>query len=173
MTKNKKDKNQKTDLENIRKLLDEIDDNLQAVRKFLFSSAYQKDLIVLKKDKDGRIIEGIFNGENMLDKDQKVYIIPPNYASKSKLVPGDILKLTISSDGSYIYKQIGPVERKTIIGILEKNNNRYHVKSDDKKYQVLSASVTYFKANEGDKLTIIIPKNKESDWAAVENLIEK
>lgn len=168
-----KEKNTKGDLEKIRHLLDRIDDDLAVVRKFLFSASYQQEILTLKKDKDGKIIEGVFNGENMMDKDNHTHIVPPNYASKSKLVAGDILKLTINSDGSYIYKQIGPVERKNIIGILEKNNNRYYVKSEGKNYQVLTASVTYFKAQEGDKLTIVIPKNKESDWAAVENVITK
>jgi hypothetical protein len=33
--------------------------------------------------------------------------------------------------------------------------------------------VTYFKAEEGDSLTIIIPEKGESEWAAIENIINK
>src|SRR3989344_3463282 len=58
------------------------------------------------------IIEGVFDGQNMVGPDGKLYSVPANYASKSKLVEGDLLKLTISPDGSFIYKQIGPVERE-------------------------------------------------------------
>src|SRR4030042_5020393 len=57
---------------------------------------------------EGKVIEGIFDGQYMIDKDGKKYPIPANYASKSKLVAGDVMKLTILSDGSFVYKQIGP-----------------------------------------------------------------
>src|SRR5690606_16926125 len=42
-----------------------------------------------------KIIEGVFDGENMVDDAGKKYPVPANYASKSKLVEGDMLKLTI------------------------------------------------------------------------------
>jgi len=61
-----------------------------------------------------RVIEGVFNGEGMVGSDGKVYSVPPNYASKSRLVEGDILKLTIKNDGTFIYKQIGPIERRRV-----------------------------------------------------------
>ena len=38
-----------------------------------------------------RIIEGVFNGEKMIGGDGLEYNMPANYASKSKLVEGDIL----------------------------------------------------------------------------------
>ena len=50
----------------------------------------------------------------MLSPDGKNYPIPANYASKSKLVEGDLMKLTIAEDGSFIYKQIGPVPRSKL-----------------------------------------------------------
>ena len=55
---------------------------------------------------DGIIVEGVFNGQIMIGPDGKQYSVPANYASKSKLVEGDILKLTIDKDGSFIFKQI-------------------------------------------------------------------
>ena len=67
------------------------------------------------------IIEGVFDGQNMVGPDGKLYSVPANYASKSKLVEGDLLKLTISPDGSFIYKQIGPVERERIVGVLARD----------------------------------------------------
>ena len=42
-----------------------------------------------------KIIEGVFDGQNMIGPDKKTYSVPANYASKSKLIPGDVLKLTI------------------------------------------------------------------------------
>ncbi|MDD3887237.1 MAG: hypothetical protein PHN19_00480 [Patescibacteria group bacterium] len=129
-----------------------------------------KKLSILEKDK---IIEGVFDGQNMIGPDEKQYPIPANYASKSKLVEGDVLKLTIAADGTFMYKQIGPIERKKIIGTIIKEDGEMKVNAENKKYKVLTASLTYFKAEEGDQVTIIVPKDKESTWAAVENVIKK
>jgi bifunctional DNA-binding transcriptional regulator/antitoxin component of YhaV-PrlF toxin-antitoxin module len=92
-----------------------------------------------------------------------------SHASKSKLVEGDILKLTIADDGSFIYKQIGPVARRQIIGTLLQHDGAYYVEANGREYRVLLASVTYFKARVGDQVSIVIPEdNREAVWAAVE-----
>ncbi|MFH1427641.1 MAG: hypothetical protein ABIG60_03900 [Patescibacteria group bacterium] len=126
-----------------------------------------------------KVIEGVFDGENMIGPDGKQYSVPANYASKSKLVEGDILKLTITKNGTFVYKQIGPIDRDRVIGQLEKNNegNFFVVSTDplsgagQKKWRVLSASVTYYKGKVGDEVIILIPKTGESKWAAVENIV--
>ncbi len=128
---------------------------------------------ILSVSEGGKIIEGVFDGQNMVGPDGKLYPIPANYASKSKLVEGDVLKLTISEDGSFIYKQIGPIERRKVIGILSKDDKGdYKVVADGRTYKVLLASLTYFKSEIGDQVTIILPKDSESEWAAVENVIK-
>ncbi|MBI5411597.1 hypothetical protein HZA43_00285 [Candidatus Peregrinibacteria bacterium] len=121
----------------------------------------------------GRVIEGVFDGQGMVDKKGKAFPVPANYASKSKLIPGDILKLTITDDGKFLYKQIGPVERKTVVGPLVYNNAQYQVLANGKAYNVLLASVTYFRAEAGDEVTLIIPANEESDWGAIEAVLPK
>lgn len=120
-----------------------------------------------------KIIEGVFNGENMVASDGKVFPVPANYASKSKLVVGDRLKLTVAEDGSFIFKQIGPVERRKIIGTLTFENNAYLVMAEGKVYRVLYASVTYYKAQNGDRVTLVIPSNEEVEWAALDNVIHE
>lgn len=122
----------------------------------------------------GKIIEGVFDGQNMVGPDGRMYPVPANYASKSKLVEGDVLKLTISSDGSFIYKQIGPVERKRIIGVLvQDERGDYRVVAEGKSYKVLLASLTYFKAEPGDQVTLIVPEEGDASWAAVENVMKQ
>lgn len=123
---------------------------------------------------DGKVVEGVFDGQNMAGPDGKVYSVPANYASKSKLVEGDRLKLTITGDGSFIYKQIGPIERQRLIGILarDESSNDYRVMAGDRTYRVLLASVTYFKGESGDEVVILVPKDAASKWAAVENIIK-
>ena len=125
-------------------------------------------------DTEGEIIEGVFDGQVMMGTDGKQYPVPANYASKSKLVEGDMLKLTITPDGSFFYKQIGPVERKRLLGIVSQDDlGNYVVLAEGKAYRVLLASVTYFKAEPGDEVTIVIPRDSESVWAAIENLVKK
>lgn len=123
--------------------------------------------------KDEKIIEGVFNGQTMIDKDGKEFPVPANYASKSKLIPGDVLKLTILNDGSFLYKQIGPIERKRIIGTLTYEDGQYRVIAEGKAYKVLLASVTYFKGEVGDQVTLIVPEVEDTEWAAIENIIPK
>src|SRR5690606_9166651 len=56
-------------------------------------------------NEDGdKIIEGVFDGQLMIDSQDNEFPVPANYASKSKLIPGDILKLTITKDGTFLYK---------------------------------------------------------------------
>ena len=119
------------------------------------------------------VIEGVFDGQNMLGPEGKMYSVPSNYASKSKLVQGDGLKLTITEDGTFLYKQIAPIEKKRILGTLTYDEGQYKVISTGKSYKVLLASVTYHKAEIGDRVTIIIPEHEESEWAAIENVIPK
>lgn len=132
---------------------------------------------VAKEDysKNTKIIEGVFDGNNMVGPDGKIYTIAPNYASKSKLVEGDILKLTIMPDGSFVYKQIGPVERKRLVGYLAKDEKTHEFKvlANGRTYKVILASVTYFKGDTGDQAVILVPKDQDSRYAAIENIVKE
>ncbi|HOZ55937.1 MAG: hypothetical protein BWY51_00377 [Parcubacteria group bacterium ADurb.Bin316] len=122
----------------------------------------------------GRIVEGVFDGEGMVGSDGKHYSIPANYASKSKLVEGDIMKLTITPNGTFVYKQIGPIERSRLVGELEQESSgNYYANVEGKRWKVLTASVTYYKGQLGDEVVILVPKNGVSNWAAVENIVRK
>ena len=123
---------------------------------------------------EGTVIEGPFDGQVMIGTDGKQYPVPANYASKSKLVEGDMLKLTITNDGMFLYKQIGPVERRNALGIMTQDESgNYYVLTNGKPYRVLLASVTYFKALPGDEIAVVLPRDIESNWAAIENVIQR
>jgi hypothetical protein len=123
----------------------------------------------------GMVIEGVFNGQVMIGPDGKQYSVPANYASKSKLVEGDILKLNIDNNGAFVFKQISPVDRQRLVGHLvkEQSSGDFVVLAGDKVFKVLLASVTYFKGDEGDEIVILVPKAADSEWAAVENIIKQ
>lgn len=157
----------------LRSLIQEAETNLAAAKELLISIVGDDGKVVTPKssteDVTGKVIEGVFDGQVMIGPDGKSYPVPANYASKSKLVEGDILKLTIAPDGSFIYKQIGPVPRKQIIGTLVQHDGAYYVEASGREYRILLASVTYFRINEGDQVTIIVPEDApDATWAAVE-----
>jgi hypothetical protein len=169
-------------LKQIQKLLDAAEGNLHSARNLMREVTGASNAPTINPEEkakglnvieEGKIIEGVYNGENMVGPDGKEYPVPANYASKSKLVEGDVLKLTIAEDGSFIYKQIKPVDRRKTIGTLTYTNGNYSVNADGKTYRVLQASVTYYKGEPGDQVSLILPKEHESVWGAIENIIKK
>lgn len=121
----------------------------------------------------GKVIEGIFDGQNMVDKGGQTYPVPANYASKSKLVEGDGMKLTITDDGKFLYKQIAPTPRRTALGLLIQEDGQYKVLAEGKAYRLLLASVTFYRAEVGDQVTILLPQDGEAKWGAVEAVIPR
>lgn len=156
----------------LKALIEEAETSLAAAKELLISLLGEDPKIIqaTKEDSIGKVIEGVFDGQNMVGGDGKTYPVPANYASKSKLVQGDILKLTIAEDGSFLYKQIGPIPRKQLVGALSQKDGHYYVEVGEKSYRVLLASVTYFKAKPGDQVSINIPEDTDVDveWAALE-----
>lgn len=126
-------------------------------------------------EKGARILEGVFTGEKMRSDDGEIFDVPQNYASKSKIVAGDRMKLTIPLFGQFIYKQIAPVERKRIRGELISGNvsGQWLVASEGKSYKVLTASITFNKGRIGDEVVLLVPASGNSEWGAVEHIIHK
>ena len=85
----------------------------------------------LSTNEDAKTIEGVFNGQHMIGTDGKEYSIPANYASKSKLVAGDQMKLTIQPDGTFIYKQTKPIEQERLTGTIITTEDGYAVIAGD------------------------------------------
>lgn len=166
-------------------LLESAQAKIDEIRRMLIAKGVQIDTSTLRSrpsilppsvDPEGaKVIEGSFDGQNMLGPDGKQYSVPANYASKSKLVEGDVLKLTITRDGSFIYKQIGPIDRQRLIGQLTRDevSGEYRVLADGRSYKVLLASITYFKGEPGDEVVVLVPAVGETRWAAVENIIKQ
>lgn len=124
-------------------------------------------------DENSKIIEWVFTWEEMLDWEGNKYPIPVNYASKSKLVQWDKMKLTIDSAGRMTYKQIAPIERENKVWLLVKEHGKYQVVADGETYDVLTAAVTHFKWEIWDNITIILPAGKSASFAAIEAVIPK
>ncbi len=116
-------------IKRLKSLIQEAETSLAAAKELLVSLVGDDPVVTatVKDENLGKVIEGVFDGQNMVGSDGKTYPVPANYASKSKLVQGDILKLTIADDGSFLYKQIGPIARKQLVGVLELEDGHYFV----------------------------------------------
>src|SRR3989339_180627 len=115
-----------------------------------------------------RVVEGVFDGMSVIGPEGRAYAVPANYASKSRLVEGDVMKLSIRPDGTVIFKQIGPVERRSAVGrvALDSSTGTHVVVCGQMTYKVLPASITFFKAEPGDEAVVLVPKSRDSVWAA-------
>lgn len=173
-----------TKIEDIYQLIDDIEAQLARLKQMMgelgpvdeLRAAREKAEAVGSTTGGGKdtIIEGVFDGQNMVGPDGKIYTVPANYASKSKLVEGDIMKLTITGDGSFIYKQIGPVNRRRQLGTLVQTDSGTFraVTKKGRSFRLLTASVTYFHGEAGNKVVMLIPEEMDSKWAAVENIVK-
>jgi hypothetical protein len=161
-------------LKTLKKLIEQAETNLAGAKELLASLVGDDGTVAPSTSAappTGKIIEGHFDGQNMVGEDGKLYPVPANYASKSKLVQGDGLKLTIGDDGSFLYKQIAPIHRRKIIGTLNLKDGQYYVEANGHDYRVLFASVTYYKAQPGDQVTIVVPEEGDAEWAAIEAVL--
>ena len=172
-----------------KKILKQLHENLGNVIELLDGGNIEEantdfaKLVASKKEAEhtledisgARVIEGVFDGQAMIGSDGKSYAVAPNYASKSKLVEGDMLKLTIKKDGTFLFKQIGPIERVRLVGKLafDASNSIHVAMVEDQIYKLITASVSFFHGEPGDEVVILVPKNTPSVWAAVENVVRK
>jgi hypothetical protein len=175
-----KDNKSNEKIQALREMIYNAEKTLQGAKAMLLQLEGKKKVGRKRKSltnettEEGRIVEGTFDGQVMIGVDGKQYPVPANYASKSKLVEGDMLKLTITPDGSFIYKQIGPIERKRLIGMVSIDaDGNYFVAAEGKAFKVLLASITYFKVEPGDEVTLVAPRDLDSDWGSIENVLQK
>lgn len=157
----------------IYQIKDQLDQILRKINQQQGEEFKQTEPDTLLTEHGEKIIEGVFNGLSMIGSDGKEYTVPANYASKSKLVEGDLMKLTITNKGSFVYKQIGPIERKRLVGELTLAGDQYAVNVNGQNYSVLAASVSFFKGKPGDEAVILVPQDGNSAWGAIENVIHK
>lgn len=122
---------------------------------------------------DRGIIEGVFDGTQMIADDGALYAVPENYASKSKLLEGDLLQLIKTPDGRSYFKQTSRVPRHVKNARLEhvEASHGFARTDDGKRYQILLAPLRFFRVNPGEQLTIEVPE-AGGTWAAVVGKIE-
>ena len=182
MTKNDSRKNnQQASLQALQELISTAERSLHHAKNLVNQIVGKKpaetvdnlDVGGLHEYKHGKakIIEGVFTGKDMLGADKKLYPVPANYASKSKIVEGSKLKVTIKADGTYQYKIIDVIDHISTTGTLIKDGDHFVVISQNGIYQVIPAAVTYIHARVGDRVSIRIPKDIKATYAAIDTLV--
>ncbi len=163
-------------IQSLREMISSAESTIHGAKAMLLELEGKKRVGRRKKiddDTPGHVIHGTFNGQTMIGTDGKQYPVPANYASKSKLIEGDLLKLNITPEGSFIYKQVGPAPRLNCIGIVgQDSSSNFFIAIDGKAYKVLLAAITYFKAEPGDEVAVVISKEENASWAAIENVLQ-
>ena len=117
--------------------------------------------------------EGTFDGQYLVAQDGRKTEVPGNYAAKSRLVCGDVLKV-FADNGKQVFKQIDKVERKKIEGILTKKEGKWYVLADTGSYRILDAAAEFNQAQLNDKASVFIPaSNLNAPFAALDRIYKE
>ncbi len=157
----------KKQIEDLIKRFEQIETSLSQAQKILRN--LENDYLKVDYAK----IEGVtgkFDGNCMLGDDGKKYEVPANYAAKSKLVYGDILKL-IEEEGKKLFKQIQRVPREKVEGILTKKEGEWYLLTDRGSYKVSDAAAVYQNAQLNCEAIAYLPEdNLDAPFATLDRV---
>lgn len=113
---------------------------------------------------------GQYDGFYVTTEDGQKHEVPPTYASKSRVVFGDTLKILKNGDRVY-FEHLNKVPRKELSGILTKKEGSWHFLSHSGVYKVLDVAVEYYKGKELDEAIALVPEdNLEAPFAALDKV---
>ena len=116
-------------------------------------------------------IEGVFDGTYLVTQDGQKYEVPANYAAKSRLVYGDLLKM-VEEEGKTMFKQIEKAPRKRIEGILNKKEGSWYILTDSGSYKISDNAAEFSRAEINDEAIVLIPEGVlEVPFAALDKII--
>ena len=116
-------------------------------------------------------IEGVFDGTYLVTQDGQKYEVPANYAAKSRLVYGDLLKM-VEEEGKTMFKQIEKAPRKRIEGILNKKEGSWYILTDSGSYKISDNAAEFSRAEINDEAIALIPEGViEVPFAALDKII--
>lgn len=178
-------------IESILNLIEISESNLRTAKSMLMQLSQEKGLKVstpteIRQSTPVRnteehsaleVVEGYFDGENMIGDNGKIYLVPQNYASKTQLVVGDRMKWILTSERE-IFKLIQPVARERVIGTFAIEGDTFLVLVDKfpNPVKILKASGTYamkqLGLQPGDEVAIYVPKDATPTWGAFINVVK-
>lgn len=169
-------------------LIEIADNNLRTAKSLLLQLSTPEKISGVRTQAAGyasadesnalEVIEGYFDGESMIGDNGQVYVVPPNYASKTQLVVGDRMKWLMTPERD-IFKLIQPASRERVTGTFTIENDNYLVLVDrfPNPVKILKASATYAMKNlglqPGDEVAITIPKDTTPSWGAFNSIVKQ
>lgn len=176
-------------LDSILNLIEIAENNLKTVKSLLAELNTDKSLKITTSEYKTptlrsteeisalEVVEGHFDGENMIGDNGKTYPVPQNYASKTQLVVGDRMKWILTAERES-FKLIQPAQRERVTGTFAIEGEHFVALVD--KYSVsikiLKASATYamkqLGLKPGDEVAIYIPKDTTPTWGAFINVVK-
>jgi len=159
------DENTRSQIQELAAKLEQIELALSSAQKLL-NKLENNYLKVDYTQIDG--IVGSYDGKYLTTKDGSKYEVPANYAAKSKLVFGDVLKM-IEENGKQLFKQIEKVRKERVEGILTKKDGEWFLLTDRGSYKVLEAAALYHNAQLNSQATAYLPAdNMDAPFAALD-----
>ena len=164
-------KSPKVQIQFINQALSQATANL-AQAKSLMHELEESLSSVLPSSRDLPGIIGKFDGTYLVTDDGKKFQVPENYASKSKLVFGDTLKMIEDvSGGMATFKQIERVARATLTGVLVKKDGKFVAVTSDGSHSLIAAAVSFHHGVEGDEVKVIVPEDgRNCAFAALDEI---
>lgn len=176
-------------LDSILNLIEIAENNLKTVKSLLAELNTDKGLKITTSEYKTptlrsteeisalEVVEGHFDGENMIGDNGKTYPVPQNYASKTQLVVGDRMKWILTTERES-FKLIQPAQRERVTGTFAIEGEHFVALVD--KYpvsiKILKASATYamkqLGLKPGDEVAIYIPKDTTPTWGAFINVVK-
>jgi hypothetical protein len=118
-------------------------------------------------------ITGTFDGYYLVTETGEKLEVPANYAAKSRLVFGDILKV-VEEDGKQLFKQITKVPRKKLEAVANKKEGKWYALAEAGSYKISDIAADFNALQVNDKITILIPMdNQGAPFAALDRSPER
>jgi hypothetical protein len=114
-----------------------------------------------------------YNGDSIIDDQGVIYPINKNYASKSRLIDGDVLIMRTDSQGGIYYKLSKPVPRKTVIADIKETNGQYIAIYNNKSYKILTAASNFYELYNNCQAMIVISITEDNKWCAIDGKVTK
>jgi len=163
----------KKNIDLIRQALSAAESSIKLAKQLLNEVESGKDTFAGSSSSGAKNLPGIigtFDGENMVTSSGEIFPVPANYASKSKLVVGDTLKM-VEEGGEKRFKQIEHLKRYRTNGIITKKDGKWRAITPEGSYKVLPAAIEYFKADVGSEVILHLPANNlKVAYAALESI---
>ncbi len=104
---------------------------------------------------------GKYDGRFMVTAAGKKYPVPDNYSAKTRLIYGDLLKMTEGPTGRQ-FKLVEKLSRVEVETQLAVKDGQFEALGKDGSYRLLQSAVKYWGGEEGDKTKVLLPEGEKN-----------